>query len=222
MIALRRTGGMRMPQFREVLEVGDDGAFRMWRSVSMASALPSPIGRFAGQLPDDRRRELFTATGQAAGEGSRKWNIRPDSPIDQIEADGATATLGIHDSGDGGWATLAGLVRPMLKELTESPIAAIALEIDDGTRLVHKGTKALRLDFSKLTVRAFHWRGSGTEAQWTSVAKSADVVSAGPGWRLDLPFDHGFAIEEGDRVTVTVTFSVWDEDRLVAVGLQSP
>jgi len=221
-IALLRNGGMRKPQFREVLEIDDNGAFRMWRSVSMASALPSPIGRFGGHLPDSRLRELTTAAGQAAADGSRTWVVRPDSPIDRIQADGATATLGIHDAGDGGWAALVALLRPLLQQLTESPVAAIALEVGGGARLVHKGTTPLQLDLSKLTVRAVHWRDSGSEGQWTSEIASADDVSAGPGWSLELPFDHGFETREGDRVTVSVTFSVRDGERLIPVGMQSP
>ncbi len=222
MIALLRTGGMRMPQFREVLEISEDGAFEMWRSVSMASALPSPIGRFAGHVPDKQHKALAAAAKRAAAGGSLTSVISPDSPVDRIQVDGVTATLGIHDSGEGSWSDIAKPLRALLKDLTESPDAAIALEVDGGAKLVHRGTKPLELDLSKLTIKAVQWRGGSTEAQWAGRVTDRGVESASLGWSLELPFDHGFAIRDGDRITATVTFSARDKDRLVPVSLQTP
>lgn len=222
MIALRRTGGLRLPQFSERLEVADDGTFRMWRSVSMAAPLPSPIGRFAGRLPVPQLNALSDAAKRAAAEGSRTWLVSPDSPVDEFEVDGAMATLGIHDPGEGAWEACAALVRPLLGELTASPLAAIALEVTGGPALYHQGREPLTLDLSHLTVRAVHWREGQSQGRWTAPETDRGEVGAGPGWRLRLPFDHGFALEAGDRLTVQATLAAFDGDRLVPVSLQTP
>lgn len=222
MIGFRRTGGFRPPEFAELLEVADDGTFRMWRSVSMAAPLPSPIGRFAGRLPAPQLGSLSDAAKRAAAQGSRTWLVSPDSPVDRFEVDGASATLGIHDPGEGAWEAFASLVRPLLGELTASPLAAIALDVTAGPALLHQGSEPLTLDLSHLTVRIVHWRDGQSEGRWTAPETDAGEVAAGQGWRLRLPFEHGFALEAGDRLTVQATFAAFDGERLVPVSLQTP
>ena len=224
MIALSRTGGLRLPQFHEELEIDGDGTFRMWRSVSKASELPSPIGRFAGRVAASKRDALNEAALRAKGEGSRTWLISPDSPVDRFDVDGVNATLGIHHPGEGTWQDLAALVRPLLRELTDSPLAAIALELNGGATLVHQGTQPLTLDLSSLAVRADQWRDGQSLARWTapSPGSGKGEVIAKPGWKLNVPFEHGFDVQPGDRVTADVTFAARDGDRLIPVGLQTP
>jgi len=221
-IALARTGGMRPPQFDEMLQIDDDGLFRMWRSVSKASGLPSPVGRFAGRIDGAQRAALSAAAKRAAGEGSRTWLVSPDSPVDTIDVDGVSAKLGIHHGGEGAWQELVALVRPLLRELTSSPLAAIALEVNGGAKLVHQGTEPITLDLASLTVRADHWRDGQSLGRWTAPAAAHGEVVAEPGWKLELPFEHGFDVQPGDRVTADVTFAAHDADRLVPVGLQTP
>lgn len=222
MIAVRRTGGLRLPEFFELLEVADDGTFSMWRSVSMAAPLPSPIGRFAGHLPVPQLNALSAAAKRAAAEGSRTWLVSPDSAVDQFEVDGARATLGIHDPGEGAWEAFAALVRPQLTKLTASPLAAIALDVSGNPALVHHGREPLTLDLSDLKVRIVHWRDGQSVGRWTGTETDKDDVAAGPGWRLPLPFEHGFILEAGDRLSVQTTFAAFDGDRLVPVSLQTP
>jgi hypothetical protein len=224
-IALSRTGGLRLPQFHEVLQIDGDGAFSMWRSVSKASDLPAPIGRFGGRVASAQRAALDDAANRAVAEGSRTWLVTPDSPVDTFDVDGVTAKLGIHNPGEGAWKDLAQLVRPLLRELTASPLAAIALEVDGGAKLVHQGTEPLTLDLSALAVRADHWRDGQSLTRWTPSSSPAAVqgeVAAQPGWNLELPFEHGFDMQPGDRVTVDVTFAAHDGERLIPVGLQTP
>jgi hypothetical protein len=220
-ITLSRTGGLRPPRFDEALEIEDDGMFNMWRSVSMASALPAPIGRFRGCLSDAERDALREAGRRAAQEGSQTRVVEPDSPVDQIAVDGATATLGVDDPGEGAWQTLAALLRPLLRDLTRSPVAAIALHVDGGATLVHEGVSPLRLDVSSLAVRAMLWRNSQSEGRWSAPPLGLGEVVAEPGWQLSLPFDHGFTLHPGDRLIVTVTFRAQDGERSVPVSLQS-
>jgi hypothetical protein len=221
-IRLSRAGGLRPPLFCEVLAVRDDGSFDLWRSVSMASTPLSPIGRFGGTVDEAARAELSDTAERAAAEGSRSWTVTPDSPVDTIDVGDVRAVLGLHDDGEGAWKDLAALVRPLLADLTSSPLGAIGLTVDGEPALEHLGTEPLRLDLSGLTVRADHWRDGGSEARWSSTDAGQGEVEATPGWRLVLPFDHGFDLRPDDHVTVQVTFAAHDGDRLVPVSLQSP
>jgi hypothetical protein len=222
MISLTRTGGMRPPRFDERLDIADDGTFQMWRSVSTATLPATPIGRFAGYLSGAQRTLLDEASRGATGEGSREWSLLPDSPVDRLQLDGVTATLGIHENGDGAWAAPIRLVRQLLVDLTDSPAAAIALEGDSArAALVHRGGNPLRVDLSNLSVRAVHWRGSDSQATWaTDASYSTGEVIAEPGWRLALPLDTGFELQPGDRVVIRATFAAHDGEQMVPVSVQ--
>jgi hypothetical protein len=222
-IALRRSGGLRLPRLHEVLEIAPDGAFSMWRSVSTATPLPAPIGRFGGRVSDPQLQALTEAAQRAAAEGSRKWRVIPDSPVDRFEVQGAEAILGMRDAGEGAWRELIGLVRPLLDELTSAPLAAIALHLDAGATLVHQGTEPLRLDLSDLAMRANQRREGLSEATWSAPrAVEYGEVVATPEWRLELPFEHGFEVRSGDRVTADVTFAAHDGKELIPVSLHAP
>jgi hypothetical protein len=217
-ISLSRTGGFRPPRFREVLNISDDGTFTMWRSVGMASDPATPIGKFAGRLSEAQRSQLEDASKRASVEGSRTWTISPDSPVDRLDVDGVNATLGIHDAGDGAWAALIQVVRPLLADLTRAPLAAIGLE---DAALVHQGTDALRLDLSDLAVRAVHWRESNSLGTWSAQVPGSGEVEAKPGWRQPVPLDHGFALQPGDRLAVRATFAAFDGEESVPVSVQT-
>jgi hypothetical protein len=221
MIALTRTGGMRPPRLDERLDVADDGTFQLWRSVGTATLPATPIGSFAGRLSDAQRRSVGEAAHAAAEEGSREWSPLPDSPVDRVQVSGVSATLGIHENGDGAWPALIRLVRDLLVDLTGLPSAAIALEGNGGgAELVHRGTNPLRLDLSSLSIRAVHWRGDDSQGTWTTDAPSSQDVLADAGWRLTLPLDHGFEPRPGDRIVVRATFAAHDGERMVPVSVQ--
>lgn len=211
---------MRLPQLDEVLKIAEDGSFSLRRSVSTASTPPSPIGRFGGKLPVERWDELDAAAQKAAAEGSRSWVALPDSPVDRVQVDAAEATLGMRDSAEGAWGELARRLRPMLHDLTSSPRAAIALEVADGARLVHLGQEELEVDLSKLALEAVQWRGDDAEARWEARPAALGGLTVGPGWTQELPFDHGFDLQEGDRISLLVTFDGRAGRRWIPVSLQ--
>jgi hypothetical protein len=213
---------MRLPQLDEVLEIADDGSFSLWRSVSTAASPPSPIGSFAGQMTEEQWSELDAAGQKAVAEGSRTWVALPDSPIDRLQVGAAEATLGMREPAEGAWATLAALLRPLLADLTSSPRAAIALEVDDGARLVHRGHEELKVDLSDLALEAVQWRGDDAEARWAAQPPSEGKEVLGPGWTKELPLDHGFELQDGDRLSVAVTFRVRSGKRWVPVSLRAP
>jgi hypothetical protein len=221
MIALSRTGGLRRPVFRELLQI-DDGQFTLWRSVGKATSPPSAIGRFAGTLAPGDRDGLAEAAERAAASGAQKRTITPDSPVDTFDVDGVQATLGFYDRGEGAWEALADRVRPLLHQLTELPVAAVDLSIEeDGASLEHHGSGVLRLELSSLMVTADLWTSGQQEGSWSSGPVELGKVGADSGWRQTLPFDHPFALEPGKRLSVQVTFGAYDGDKLVPVSLLS-
>jgi hypothetical protein len=213
---------MRMPQLDESLDIAADGSFSMWRSVGSASPLPSPIGSFAGRLSPEQSLELSAAAEQAAAAGSQTRLVSPDSPVDRLRVGDAEATLGIRDLGEGAWRTLAALVRPLLKELTTSPVAAIDLDVGDEAKLVYEGSESLQVDLATLALEAVQWRGDDAVARWKAQDHAEEELIAGPGWSRELPFDHGFELQEGDRISVRATFAARRGERWVPVSLQTP
>jgi hypothetical protein len=228
MITYQRKGGLRPPPNNETLRIKEDGTFTLWRSVSLASIPPSPIGRFSGVLAEDLHLQLQDAARTATASGNLAILPRPDSVIESIDLPGAKATLGIHDQAGGPWGRLIGLLRPLLGDLTRFPRAAIALEVlDNGqaARLIVRGADPLRLDLSKLEVQAILWRNDSLEGRWSAAAASNSTLApltANAGWALDLPFDHGFAITADSRVVAYAYFDVFDGEKFVSVSLQTP
>jgi hypothetical protein len=220
MIELRRAGGMRPPRFAETLDIRDYGTFAMWSSVSIASGPPTPIGKFGGELAAAAREKVAAASAAAIADGSRTWKVLPDSPVDMVSVDGVSATAGIRDPVEGAWGELLAVVRPLLGELTQSAIAALALAVDDATSLVHLGRDPLGVDLTNLGLRAVHWRGDEAVGRWSEQVNLGEAVAAA-GWRLALPFEHGFDVRSGDRITVYATFAVDRDGHPEHVSLQT-
>jgi hypothetical protein len=79
----------------------------------------------------------------------------------------------------------------------------------------------LRLDLSDLAVHATQRRESVSEATWSAPPAEHGEIVAKPGWRLQLPFEHGFELRSGDRVTANVTFAADDGEHLIPVSLHA-
>jgi hypothetical protein len=225
-IRYTRSGGRTPPRDREVLEIGDDGAFTLWRSVGSATDPPTPVGSFAGKL-EARDRTAITKLADAARQaGDLNIRPKPDSSTETISLDGATARLGALDQPEEPWGPLITRLRELLGELTSKPRAALALEVTpDGTaaRLVQQGSDSLELDLTKLTVRAVLWKEYDKRGDWHAKdVSNPGRITADPGWSLDLPFDHGFHIGSGEEVVAYVTCSAFDGDQAILVALTSP
>jgi hypothetical protein len=211
-----------------VLSIDDDGAFSMWRSVSMASNPLSPIGRFAGQLDAQTHAQLQKAAEAAEAAGDVHITPVPDAAIETFQVGAARATMSTPDTPQGPWADLVVPLRQLLAKLAAFPVAAIAIEVaPDGrsARLVHRGTETLRIDLGDLGVRAVLWRDYVPETDWHAPAEQTrdrGTILAEPGWSLDLPFDHGFACAPGDKIVAYVTLTAFEGDADVPVFLQTP
>jgi hypothetical protein len=131
------------------------------------------------------------------------------------------ATVGRHDVPDGPWGDIFILLRRLLDQGADQPRAAVALETDDrGTfaRLVHRGTEALDIDLSRVVIGAqVFGQGYSIEGRWSTEEAAGRRGPVGPGWSLDLPFDHGLEVAADRVVQVRVEFVAYDGPLAVPV-----
>ena len=215
-------GGRRPAPAHERLEISDDGAFTMWRSLSTMSTPPSAVGRFAGSVPADALRQIQQAASEASGAGDLAQPVPPDGAVQVVQLDGATARVGAHAEATGAWGTLLGLLRELLGTLADQPLAVVAVEVaKDASRasLRHLGTVPLVLELAGAVVRVVVWRDGAKAGDWRSGPIGDAKVEASAGWSLELPFDHSLALHAGDKTDVYVTFGADDGGHAVRAQL---
>jgi hypothetical protein len=220
LVSYRRHGG-RPPPDRELLEVSDDGSFSMWRTIARAFDPPAPIGRFAGTLDPGALERLQAAAEDAARAGDLTEELPAGSAVEETAVGKRTATLPHTASPNGPWGELLGQVRPLLVELTGQPRAAVGLRLGEGLQLVHLGAEPLRLGLGQVEVRAILWEGYEQRGTWRwAGALSPDPVDAGPGWMLEVPFEHG--LEGAGELVAYVDLMADDGDGWLTCSLQTP
>jgi hypothetical protein len=165
------------------------------------------VGRFAGALSAADASQL--ADLAAAVGGPVEGESRPGAAAVSIAVGDAVARFGQGSAPDA-WAALEAELERLAGELAD-PVAAIGLVVaSDGSSaaLEHLGTDACAVDTSNLVVHAFLWQGYYEPAgEWTG-ALAGGAEQAGPGWRLELPFDHGLALGDDTTLQVDVTFGL--------------
>jgi hypothetical protein len=208
-VTFRRSGSRVTPREQEDLAVRADGSFAIWRAVNAG-----PIGRFGGTLADPDGaavREAVATAGSAAGPPAF---MVLDAVSETVTIGRVNVTVGRHDVPDAAWGDLFVLLRRFLDEGTDRPLAAVALETDArGTfaRLVQRGPDALEVDLSRVTLGAqVFGPGYSTHGQWSTVVQAGGRGPVGPGWSLDLPFDHGLELTADRVVQVRVEFVAYD------------
>ena len=134
-----------------------------------------------------------------------------DAVSETVSIGTARVTVGRHDVPDGPWADLFVLLRRLVDDGTDQPVAAVALETDTrGTfaRLVQRGPESLEVDLSRVTVGAqVFGPGYSSHGRWSTVVAAGGRERVAPGWALDLPFEHGLDVPDGH--VVQVRWSSW-------------
>lgn len=201
---------------RESLAVADDGALRIWRSVGASAA-----GRFGGTLDDAEARELSDLATDLAEDPPPSPTLRPGAPRETVRLDGGDP-IDLGSQPTGGWLQLRDLLRALLDRRDE-PAAAIALEVahDHGAaRLVHRGPEPLRIDTAAAAVSTVTWGGHYEQrGSWSGTVQGGGVAEAGPGWVLDLPFDHGTTPGADEVLHTTVALRLYDGEAAIDVQL---
>ena len=216
-----RVGGRVPPPDNDGLQIDDDGAFTMWRSIAPA------IGRFAGKLEPNELSIVKSEAKNAAAAGDLSKPSSPDGSVDLIDVDGANASLGSNDYAEGDWGALITHLRRLLDDLIRMPRAAVGIEVaPDGhsARLVHLGEKPIAVDLSQLSVRAVLWgRGYRKLGDWTSPSgqgSGPSQVEAGNSWSFSLPFEHGLKMAKDRVIHVYATFAVTEDGQRAEVSAQ--
>lgn len=182
-----RTGG-RPPEDDEQLDIHDDGAWRLRRTMGGAR-----VGTFAGHLDEERRRELGAALASAEGAHPPEAEVAArDAAREAVRAGEARIDLAAGRDIDGPWRPLLELLRRWSGALATADDAEAALELrlePDGPILARLGAAELRTWPATLHVDVY--------------ARDADGVvvgraSAGPGVE-----------PEGPRGEVLTTTSGW-------------
>lgn len=198
-----RTDGHRRPAAFEQVELNDDGRMIGWRSVS-APAVGSFVGDAAAEHVT-RARQLAAAVAQLPDPGGVP---QPVAPTELIEVGDrvAVSVSGVDASADPAWRELTELARALVEEVVNLPYAAVALDVGEHVRLVHRGPATLDLDLSHVEV-AGSWQGGFA---------GPATVTAGPGWSYEL----GIGALAGDTdgtAQLSVMFGIIQGGHVVAV-----
>jgi hypothetical protein len=199
------------PQWLGV-EVDDDDQARSWQTSG------GTVGRFSrALLPKERTalRRAITAAKKAVAEGGqpnatdRVW--KPEGSTEQLSADGLPALeLDPHEDPPKGFGSLLRVLRTLLGDLVDSPVAAIALEVD-GTppraRLRHVGPEAVDVRLGSLSVEAhlFDEGDAIVDSAALRVDGPAQAAEVGSGWSFGLSDNLGIAAPtKGQFLVVSV------------------
>jgi len=216
-LAFSRRGGM-PPRDDESLRLTEAGSFTAHRTIGGPR-----IGLFEGRLAARPLARL-----QAAIEPLREASdVEIPTPhrgaTETLEAAGHTIRLGSNETPPKPWRAAIRTVRAALDDVDDSPTAAIGLVATmDRAQLVHAGTAPVAVNLGSVTVSAVHLADDGIVVdRWTGrvrdeVSNGEELVdrpewlTAGPGWALDLPFDHGQVRAVGEWLQVWVALEFRD------------
>jgi hypothetical protein len=192
-VIFRRQGGMPPPD-HEVLSIGTDGSFDLWRTIARASRPPSPVGHFTGRLDGDEWSQLAQTIDACRRAPTIELALPPDAAQDKVVLGKRISTWPDDKTPPTPFDGLATELGRLLGTLTASPEAAITAELVDhqGARLAHLGLGTLNLDLSQAQVRTVRWDDGVAAEEWNANIEGPRSVTAGPGWSYQLPVDHRY------------------------------
>jgi hypothetical protein len=216
LVAYQRLSGAPPPE-RELLTVEEGGAFRLWRSIAPT------VGRFAGVIPD--------AAGLAA-EVSAAAGSPPPPPVTELPSGASVEVVHVGEAHarieagaviPGPWGALLTTLRDLTGDLTDQPLAAVALVVDDpaAPRLEHRGSEALPVELDSAAVFVEVWHEGLQVAASRTGAASRGRVMAEPGWSVSFAVGD-VAAPPGSRLTARASLVVDDEGIFVPVTVTHP
>lgn len=182
------------------------------------------VGRFARELTGRERAALQRAMSDARSAAQSETETHGGPPAaphrveDTLTGDGLPEVVMAGGAAPpAGFARLVRLLRRLREDLAESPVAALALEVDGtplGARLMHKGSEPITVRAGTVTVR---WAVFDADSSVVGTAThSVDLALTGPvapGWSVTLATDLGPA-DLPPRGLRTVTVGAIDVDSL--------
>lgn len=212
------------------LEVDDAGNAVAWKDYGHR------VGRFARGLSADERGALERALASAAeaagdvGAAAAGGPLPPSGVTEQLTADGLPdVVVQQHAEPPAGLGDVLDLLRDLRASLTESPVAALELDVSGSplrARLRHVGSEPLTVRLGMLTLQATLFGPDSTlldSATVTVDAGGGEAAAVGPGWSLPLTEDLSIpAPAKGGFLTVSVgtpEVDVWADGVLHGVEL---
>jgi hypothetical protein len=209
LVGYRRFGG-RPPRDDEAFDLAEDGSFTGRRTVAGAK-----VGTFRGRLAPERLAAIRGAVDGVRGSGDVDIGTPLDGATETLEAAGQTARMGSNERPTGPWKPVIELVREILDaDLVAAPRAALELEATSRTAsIAQAGSEAVEIDLASVVLRVVRIDAGGLvlgrwqERLGPAVDEDSAVpvpswTTAGPGWRLPLPFGHGLELAQGDWLQV--------------------
>ena len=205
---------MSPPPLRELLDVRPTA-----RRPAGARTVRSSDGSPAARTRSSRwaRRSPIVAAGTERA--TAPLELVPDAAWEEVTAAGQTARFAADDEVDGPWGAVVDRCRSLLDEVSESPVAAIAIVLgtDGHVRLEHRGDGTLPVELGSLQVSLTLWRDS-REAARAATGMSVGRVEAGPGWALDVT-DASIDLQGGGTLVAVASFIADDDGVFVPMAL---
>jgi hypothetical protein len=216
LVEYRRLSGAPPPE-RELLTVEEDGSFLLWRSIAPT------VGRFAGVIPDPADLATLVAAAADTPSPPRPTELPSGTSVEVVEVGDVTARVEAGVEVDGPWGALLSRLRDLSGDLTDQPLAAVALVVDDPAmpRLEHRGREALPVELDSATVSVDVWHEGVQVAAARAGPLGQGRVMAEPGW--SVRFEVGeVAAPSGGLLMVRASLVVDDEGVFVPVTVTSP
>jgi len=219
-----RMGGHE-PQDDELLEIGDDGTFSLRRVVAIGA-----VGEFAGTLLAEGMADLERLAGEAAGAAAPEPGRQmPNQVWEHLSAGGEGWEFLREAELEGPLAELAAFARALTEELTDEPVAGLALTLnDDGTGGLLKaiGDQPATIDFSSATA---DYSLFGNEQEYmasgeTSLDLPADAGELPSGWSTDVSLPTDLDFDPMKTLQVRFSFAmkygdgIWRDAQITAVA----
>jgi hypothetical protein len=212
------------------LQVDDAGNAVAWKDYGHR------VGRFARELSGSERAALESALATAAagdvGVAAPAGPLLPSGATEQLTADGLPdVVLQPHAEPPAGLGDVVDLLHHLRDELTESPVAALELDVSGSplrARLRHVGSEPLTVRLGTLTLQATLFGPDSALLDSATVTvdvggAAGEIGEVGPGWSLPLTEDLAMpAPAKGGFLSVTVgtpEVDVWDNGVLHGVEL---
>jgi hypothetical protein len=223
-VRYNRSGGPRPPD-AECLEIQEDGSFTLRRVIGLNRA-----GEFGGLLPEAGVEDIRSMAEAASRADSPDVpDFPPHAVLEHLRAGDREWQVPSEWDGEGPVVALIQAMRHLLEELTDEPVAALALAIsEDATSasLTVEGDSAVQADFAGATCdySLFDEDQEFVASGELSVELGHGPEELPPGWSADIPLPGDIEFNEERTLQVRLTFrmkysdGIWRDAQITAVA----
>jgi hypothetical protein len=202
-----RTGGGK-PGFDEELEIETDGVFRMARHVSADRA-----GTFAGTLDPTQLEALHTAL-DALGDPLVIDPAMPRTVLELIDWTGGSSSFPLEEELPPEWERLREVLQTLVEDLKQFPVAALEIRLGESGdtasfEVVGSEPVNANLNGAQLALSLFAEDEDYLDSATVAVPSDlADTSPLPPGWRHEMPLNHGLVFNPRRTLQLSVDFTI--------------